>query len=113
MLIIVDMRWGVADSMAPLANDICIEEIKKCNETSFGPAFVSLLSSRSGSKFLQGKISQIDFEIIHNKLNEEEKELMNQFYKLDLNYGENPMYLLTNEIVGSGNSKIKISHKNF
>ncbi len=34
------MRWGVSDSMAPLANDICIEEIKKCNETSFGPAFI-------------------------------------------------------------------------
>ena len=34
------MRWGVSDSMATLANEICIEEIKKCNETSFEPSFV-------------------------------------------------------------------------
>ena len=34
------MRWGVSDSIAPLANDICIEEIKRCNETTFGPSFV-------------------------------------------------------------------------
>ena len=34
------MRWGVSVSMATLANDICIEEIKRCNETSFGPSFI-------------------------------------------------------------------------
>ena len=34
------MRWGVSDSMGPLANDICIEEIRKCNHISFGPSFV-------------------------------------------------------------------------
>ena len=34
------MRWGITDSMATLANDICIEEIKKCTELSFGPSFI-------------------------------------------------------------------------
>ena len=34
------MRWGITDSIVPLATDICLEEIKKCNELSFGPSFV-------------------------------------------------------------------------
>ena len=33
--------------------------------------------------------------MIHDRLAEEEKELINELYKLDLNYRENPMYLLT------------------
>ena len=39
------MRWGVSDSLALLTNDICIKEIKKCNEISFGPSFVLINES--------------------------------------------------------------------
>jgi hypothetical protein len=34
------MRWGISDSMGSLANDICNEEIRKCNQISFGRSFV-------------------------------------------------------------------------
>jgi hypothetical protein len=36
------MRWGITDSMQ--ADDVCMEEIKRCNETSFGPSFIVIIS---------------------------------------------------------------------
>ena len=32
------MRWGITNSMS--ATDICMEELKRCNEISFGPSFI-------------------------------------------------------------------------
>ena len=46
--------------------------------------------------------------MIYQKLNIDEKELINLFYELDLNFLENPVYLLKNEVIGSGNSKVKV-----
>jgi hypothetical protein len=47
---------------------------------------------------LQPKIPKADFEMIYNKIDgDENKELLNIFYGLDLNYIENPYYLLKNE----------------
>ena len=57
-----------------------------------------MLSYRSGSKSLQAKIPKEDFEKINNKLRSEEISLMNEFFELDLNFIENPMYVLKNEI---------------
>jgi hypothetical protein len=37
---IIDMRWGISDSIANFSVEICVEEILRCNETSFGPSFV-------------------------------------------------------------------------
>ena len=34
------MRWGITNSMSNFSIDICNEEIRRCNETSFGPSFV-------------------------------------------------------------------------
>jgi hypothetical protein len=125
------MRWGISDSMGALANDICIEEIRKCNQISYGPSFVvntfthyvlikiykkfkAFLSHRSGSRHLQPKIIKEDFEMIYNKVNEENKELLNNFYELDSNCIENPYYLLKNETIEritSANSKPKVKTK--
>jgi hypothetical protein len=47
---------------------------------------------------LQPKIPKADFEMIYNKIDsDEKKELLNMFYEIDLNYIENPYYLLKNE----------------
>ena len=32
------MRWGITDNMS--AEDVCLEEIRRCNEISYGPSFV-------------------------------------------------------------------------
>ena len=57
-----------------------------------------MLSCRSGSKSVQAKIPKEDFEKINNKLRSEEITLMKEFFELDLNFIENPMYVLKNEI---------------
>ena len=38
----VDMRWGVREeaSVDHSASELCIKEIKSCNELSLGPTFV-------------------------------------------------------------------------
>ena len=77
--------------------------------------FKALLSHRSGSKNLQPKIPKTDFEIMLNKNNEENKELLNKFYQLDLNYIENPIYLFkseSSERIQSANSKQKVKNTN-
>jgi hypothetical protein len=33
------MRWGIPDSIATTAIDVCLEEVKRCNSISFGPSF--------------------------------------------------------------------------
>jgi hypothetical protein len=33
------MRWGISDSTAIMAIDVCLEEVKRCNAISFGPSF--------------------------------------------------------------------------
>ncbi len=43
------MRWGISDQMNSI--DVCIEEIERCYANSYGPAFVSCLSQRYGSKW--------------------------------------------------------------
>ena len=57
-----------------------------------------MLSYRSGSKSLQAKIPKEDIDKIYQKLASEEKTSMNEFFELDLNFIENPMYVLKNEI---------------
>ena len=39
---VVDMRWGVREeaSIDHSSSDLCIKEIKTCNEVSLGPTFV-------------------------------------------------------------------------
>ena len=39
---VVDMRWGVPEQAADnhSTTDLCIQEIKKCQEVSVGPNFV-------------------------------------------------------------------------
>ncbi len=35
------MRWGITDSMSGV--DVCMEELKISNETSFGPSFIVII----------------------------------------------------------------------
>ena len=36
------MRWGITEQMSSV--EICMDELKKCNETSCGPSFVVFYS---------------------------------------------------------------------
>ena len=83
------MRWGITDSMD--ATDVCLEEIKRCYENSYGPAFVACLSRRYGTKSLQTKIPLIEFEQIKKII---KNGLIEQFYEIDNNFIQNPFYIL-------------------
>ena len=92
---VVDMRWGISDPTTAI--DVCLEEIKRCHESSYGPAFVSCLSHRYGTKCLQTKIPLEEFNQIHSSLSSEGKNLINEFYENDKNFKLTPMYVLKSE----------------
>ena len=51
---VVDMRWGVPEQAADnhSTTDLCIQEIKKCQEVSVGPNFVVCEKSNLCSHFV-------------------------------------------------------------
>ena len=89
------MRWGITDSMD--AVEVCREEIKRCYESSYGPAFVACLSRRNGTKCLQKRIPLSEYMQIQKSLKKEERTLLDEFYEIDKNYMINPFYILKNE----------------
>ena len=113
---LVDMRWGITDAMQ--AEDVCMEEIKRCNEMSFGPTFIvnklnvmlvigllnyrfllkACLSNRYGTKCLQSKIPFSEYKQIYKAfIRLEDKQLFKEFYELDENFISNQIYLLKNK----------------
>ncbi|XP_006823090.1 NACHT domain- and WD repeat-containing protein 1-like, partial [Saccoglossus kowalevskii] len=90
------MRWGVTDEAA---NDhttmqLCLEEIRNCQQISTGPKFVSLLSHKYGTRPLPSDIICNEFETIIGAVDsEEDRTLMKQWYKQDTN-AVPPVYIL-------------------
>ena len=76
------------------ATEVCLEEIKRCYENSYGPAFVACLSRRYGAKSLQTKIPLVEFKQIKSKLKNAELGLIEEFYEIDNNFIQNPFYIL-------------------
>ncbi|XP_070558651.1 NACHT domain- and WD repeat-containing protein 1-like isoform X2 [Ptychodera flava] len=85
---VVDMRWGVSDGAANdhITLQLCLNEIKKCQNISTGPNFVSLLSHKYGYRPLPPTIGSDDFELMFSSvIDEEERALMTRWYKEDNN----------------------------
>ncbi len=64
------MRWGIHSdsSIDHSAEDICLEEVENCLDTSVGPCFVALLSHRYGNRHLPKSISIEEFELISSEM---------------------------------------------
>ncbi|XP_022797421.1 NACHT domain- and WD repeat-containing protein 1-like isoform X3 [Stylophora pistillata] len=85
---VVDMRWGVRDDATDthMTTQLCLREIKACQEISVGPNFVTLLSEKYGYRPLMPSITAKEFELILSKASDNQiHELLIKWYKEDEN----------------------------
>lgn len=90
----VDLRWGISQE-AGYDNRtirICKNEIKRCQEMSPKPNFISLVGDRYGWTPLPETIPQADYQLL--KMTDEEKLLFHTWYRLDENILPQGEYVL-------------------
>ena len=95
-LTVVDLRWGVGESVQTQNKtiEVCIEEIKKCQEYTTKPNFLILLGDRYGWRPLPRKIKLKEFESILVSASTQDYEIISSAYEgPDLN-SLDPYYLL-------------------
>ena len=82
-LSVVDLRWGVGEAVQTQNKtiEVCIEEIKKCQEYATKPNFLVLLGDRYGWRPLPRKIKQNDFESILASASTEDIEIISSAYE--------------------------------
>ena len=58
------MRWGISNDVTNthMATQICLNEIKICQNNSIGPNFITLLSHRYGNKALPTRILKEEYD---------------------------------------------------
>lgn len=89
----IDLRWGITKEagMDNKTMQICMTELKRCQELSPKPNFIILMGDRYGWIPLPEIINQKD--IAPNSFSEKEQKLFYDWYELDENYLE-PNYVL-------------------
>ncbi len=83
----IDLRWGISTE-ASLDNKsmlLCLDEIKKCQETNIKPNFLIMLGDYYGWKPLPFTIEEVEVEQLFTVLPYESKQLFLRCYKLDTN----------------------------
>lgn len=83
----VDMRWGVTKQLTKqnITEELCLNEIRNCKRISCGPNFVCFVGNRYGARSLPSKISKELFEQIIEIVDHDKLNLINKWYRLDLN----------------------------
>ncbi|MGA7075126.1 MAG: AAA family ATPase, partial [Halobacteriota archaeon] len=83
----IDLRWGVREEAAldQRTVPICIEEIERCQHTQLKPNFIVLLGDRYGWQPAPYEIQAALFDPIIQRVNAEDEELLQQWYKRDDN----------------------------
>nr|XP_002732217.1 PREDICTED: leucine-rich repeat and WD repeat-containing protein KIAA1239-like [Saccoglossus kowalevskii] len=84
---IVDLRWGVRrESVTDHRTlNICLEEVKRCQETSLGIAFIAILGDKYGWRPLPPTIPSNDFLKFQEHLDDSGRALLNKWYLHDDN----------------------------
>ena len=83
----VDLRWGVNEEsqLNQKTVDICLNEISRCQKLSPRPNFLILLGNRYGWQPVPAKIPETEMDEILSQLEEKNKALIKEWYKLDTN----------------------------
>ncbi|XP_075759495.1 NACHT domain- and WD repeat-containing protein 1 [Pelodiscus sinensis] len=66
MFEVIDLRWGVCDviDIDHMSTQLCLEEIKSCQELSVGPSFIGLLGNHYGHRPIPRLIEEEEFEAL-------------------------------------------------
>lgn len=83
----IDLRWGVSEeaSLDQQTMKICFEEIERSQKVSPKPNFIVLLGDRYGWQPVPYQIPAKEYEKIYKLVNDEERELLNQWFRRDDN----------------------------
>ncbi|MFH1198528.1 MAG: AAA family ATPase [bacterium] len=83
----VDLRWGVNEEsqLNQKTIDICLNEIARCQRISPKPNFLILLGDRYGWQPIPTKIPDSEMLPILKQITDEQKDLLEAWYKLDQN----------------------------
>ena len=88
----IDLRWGVSDEaqLDQKTLELCLSEVRAC-KTHMHPNFLILAGNRYGWVPLPYAIEKTEYETIYNYA--DNKELLDEWYKLDYNHLP-PSYIL-------------------
>lgn len=84
----IDLRWGVSEEAAldQQTMNICLTELKRCQEVSPRPNFIILLGNRYGWIPLPPQIEASEFDELHSNIeSQDKKDLLLDWYRLDTN----------------------------
>ncbi|MDQ2977340.1 MAG: DUF4062 domain-containing protein [Acidobacteriota bacterium] len=83
----IDLRWGVSEEAAldQQTMNICMQELRRCQEVSPRPNFMVLLGDRYGWRPLPPQIPAEELERLFGAMTEQEKTETKQWYRRDDN----------------------------
>ena len=83
----VDLRWGVRDEagLDQQALAICLEELRRCQDTGLKPNFLILLGDRYGWRPLPHRIDASEFEALFGALDAPDRSALRRWYRRDDN----------------------------
>jgi len=83
----VDLRWGVSEeaTLDHKTIDICLKEIKRCQQLSPRPNFLILLGDRYGWQPVPARIAADEFDSLLKELNDADQECLQYWFVLDQN----------------------------
>ncbi|XP_068711765.1 NACHT domain- and WD repeat-containing protein 1-like isoform X2 [Montipora foliosa] len=85
---VVDMRWGVRDGSTDDHStlELCLKELKACQELSTGPNFMAFLGQKYGFRPLPSTIVASEFkQLLDNLPDQEERKLLETWFVCDVN----------------------------
>lgn len=98
----IDLRWGISEqaSREQQIMQICLEEIRRCQQVTPRPNFIVLLGDRYGWRPSPEIIAHDEFDAIRSHLSDEERALVERWYALDENAVPAEYCLLSRADVG-------------
>lgn len=83
----IDLRWGVSEESQrdQKTMEVCLNEIKRCQQITPKPNFLILLGDRYGWQPVPAKILQTEMDMLFPFFPSEVQKLVRDWYKLDTN----------------------------
>jgi hypothetical protein len=94
-----EMRFGIRQSSSDynLTSEICMNELKHCQEDSAGVCYILLACNKYGNRPSPSRIPKNEFESLLANMEERDQLLAKTIYELDENQLSKPEYTISNQ----------------
>jgi hypothetical protein len=94
-----EMRFGIRDSASSdnRTSEICMEELKHCQEVSAGIDYILISSDKYGFRPCPYRITKFQFDSLLDHMSEEEAQIVLGCYRLDENPHETPEFIMKSQ----------------